>query len=125
MCRSSNGREDPRWSRWLQGRADPRWSDGNPPVSRVSEYTGPGVRMAGNLKSPSLHPMNPKLGEGSRLVGVMRRSSTRWGTATVEKRRSSTRWGTATVEKSPLGRRPCVVKTLCGHVPYPRCGEVN
>ena len=111
MCRSSNGREDPRWSRWLQGRADPRWSDGNPPVSRVSEYTGPGVRMAGNLKSPSLHPMNPMLGEGSRLVGVMRRSSTRWGTTTVE--------------QSPLGRRPCVVKTLCGHVHYPRGGKVN
>ena len=119
--------------------------------------------MAGNLKSPSLHPMNPKLGEGPRFNSterwVMRRSSTRWGTATVEKRRSRarwgtetvqkrrsrarwgtetvqkrrsrarwgtatvqkrrsrTRWGTATVEKSPVGRRPCVVRTLCGRNP--------
>ena len=32
-------------------------------------------------------------------------------------RRSRTRWGTATVEKSPVWHRPCVVRTLCGQDP--------
>ena len=57
------GRRDPGWSRRLQGR---QRTHGGPTVSlrvgRVSEYTRPEVRMAGNLKSPSLHPMNPKWG---------------------------------------------------------------
>ena len=45
----------------------PRWSGGNPPLCRVPRSTRREVRMAGNLKSPSLHPMNPKLGEGPRI----------------------------------------------------------
>ena len=58
-----NGREGP-WvvtkvSRLLE---DPWWSDGNPPLWRVPGSTRPERRMAGNLKSPSLHPMNPKWG---------------------------------------------------------------
>ena len=125
-----NGREGP-WvvtkvSRPLE---DPWWSDGNPPLRRVPGSTRPERRMAGNLKSPSLHPMNPKWGEGPRFNSterwVMRRSRTRRGTATVEKRRSRARWGTETVQKSPMGRRPCVVRTLGGRVPHPRCEEVN
>ena len=56
----ANGREGPMVvtmvSRPLE---DPRWSDGNPPGSRVSEYTDPGVRMA-VIDKPPLHPMNPE-----------------------------------------------------------------
>ena len=85
--------------------------------------------MAGNLKSPSLHPMNPKMGEGPRFNSterwVMRRSRTHWGSATVEKRRSRTRWGTETVQESPMGRRPCVVRTRSGRVALPEVWAVN
>ena len=72
--------------------------------------------------------MNPKLGEGPRLSSterwVMRRSSTRWGTATVEKRRSRTRWGTETVQKrrsrarwgtETVQKEPDGASALCGH----------
>ena len=53
----------PEVTRPLKG---PRWSGGNPPLCRVPRSTRREVQMAGNLKSPSLHPMNPKMGEGPR-----------------------------------------------------------
>ena len=39
---------------------------------RVPGSTRPEVQMAGNLKSPSLHPMNPEMGEGPRFDSTER-----------------------------------------------------
>ena len=66
--------------------------------------------MRGVLKTPSLHPMNPAWGGGAptRLYGAAMR-------------RSRTRWGTATAEQSPVWHRPCVVRTLCGQGPVWSC----
>ena len=82
--------------------------------------------MAGNLKSPSLYPMNPKMGEGPRFNSterwVMRRSSTRGvlrppkrggrGPVGVLRPSKRARWGVGPVRSGP--------GVVVLH--YPRCG---
>jgi hypothetical protein len=48
----------------------PRWSGGNPPVSGAGEHPPGGAESV--IDTPSLHPMNPEMGEGPRFDSTER-----------------------------------------------------